>query len=145
MNTTAEDQEKLEIARKRAKWIADARQMLDFLETKPDLIDDLGGIHLGFYVYGDGPQKEDREKNARKKTARFARMMGKSEKEWNDYALEIKKKFGSHQLRVSVAREAICERKVIGTEHVPEYRVSAHTKEIVEWVCEDPSILRAVK
>ena len=143
--TTTEVEEANELAQKRAKWIADARQLIDFLESKPAIIDELGSIHLSFYVYGEGMTVEEKNKDAKKRTARFARMMGKSHKEWNDYALEILKRFGSHQLRVNVAREAICERKVIGTEFVPEYRVSAHQKDIVEWVCEDPSILRAVK
>lgn len=144
MSTTEVD-EKQELALKRAKWLDSAREMIRFLETKPELIDDLGRIHLTSYVYGHGKDEEAKQKDAKRQTRRIVRAFGKCQKNWLSWALEIKKEFGPHEITVSVSREAICERKVVGTKHVPEFRVAAHQEDIVEWVCEDPSILRAVK
>lgn len=47
------------------------------------------------------------------------------------------------ELTYYAKREAVCKKKVVGTEQVPEKVIPAHTKEIVEWDCE-PVSLRAV-
>lgn len=73
--------------------------------------------------------------------------------------ITVTKRFGSIEFEVKVTlatldeydhisityyvkREAVCVKKVVGTEEVPERVYPAHTKEVVEWECEDVSLLK---
>lgn len=131
----------------REAWCRDAHAMIDWLSAKPEILDEVsyGGIQLSTWIFGVGMNDEEKNKSALSQMRKIARRFGKATKEWGDYSFKITKKFGVHGVTAQVERESTCERKVIGTEHVPEYRVAAHEREIVEWECTDPSLLRAAK
>jgi len=50
----------------------------------------------------------------------------------------------SIQLSYSISREAVCTKRVVGYEDVPEYVRPAYRKEIVEWDC-DSSLVKLGK
>lgn len=87
--------------------------------------------------------------NPKGELAKFARAMGKCEKISTDSYFWIKKTFGRTGLIAMAEREQVCERVVVGTEHVPEHVepakaervIPAHDVEKVEWRCS--SILNA--
>jgi hypothetical protein len=60
----------------------------------------------------------------------------------NEGAVSLVRMFGAIAFRVTFWRKDVCTRRVVGTEHVPEQVVAAHTKEIVEWDCH-PILARA--
>ena len=62
------------------------------------------------------------------------------EKHYNDIWFYLRREFGEDlSLDVTAPRDAVCERRVVGTEVVPAQ--AERTVEIVEWVCEDRSLL----
>jgi hypothetical protein len=137
---SAEERKNLE----REAWVRDAHVMIDWLGAHPDILDEVSyqGIELGTWVYGSGANEDEKRKSALKGLRSLVRKMGKCEKDWSDNYLTVIKKFGIHKISASVYRQTICTRKVVGKEHVPEYRVAAHERDIVEWECSDPSLLK---
>lgn len=66
----------------------------------------------------------------------IARSMKPVDKDTSQSYFTLTKTFdGGVKLSVNWTRDAVCERIVIGTEEVPEYKVEAHTRDIVEWKC----------
>lgn len=63
--------------------------------------------------------------------------VGSANKEFNHEWLYLKKQFGPVGYAVSIQRERVCAKKVVGVREVP-----AHTEEIVEWSCSE-SLLAA--
>lgn len=62
------------------------------------------------------------------------------EKEYEDSLFYLSRKFGGITLKFAFYRDAICTRRVVGTEMVPEETIPekiipAHVKEIIEWDC----------
>jgi hypothetical protein len=50
----------------------------------------------------------------------------------------LRGEFGNIEVQCMAPREQVCRRVVVGTEEVPEKVVPAHTKEVVEWECDEP-------
>jgi len=76
--------------------------------------------------------------------ARALRSMGcKVTKEYSDSYYNIKGEFPSGLvITLSVNRQAVCEKKVVGQEWIPPQ--GGHMRDIVEWTCEPVSILKGV-
>lgn len=69
------------------------------------------------------------------------RMLHFAKKEYNNSAFNVVRKFGPGnqvQIRLTIAREQVCEKKVVGTKHVEAYTIAAHEEEVVEWKCSEP-------
>jgi hypothetical protein len=63
-------------------------------------------------------------------------------KEWDDYlSIHIDCPTENWRLTYAVQREVVCERKVVGKRHVEAVVLKAHDEEIVEWECNDKSLL----
>lgn len=76
--------------------------------------------------------------------ARRAKGTGvKIEKIWSDtyFSVILTHEEGHWRIDYSVKREAVCERKVIEKKVVPAHEVPEHIEEVVEWVCNDKSLL----
>lgn len=79
-----------------------------------------------------------------KKVAQFARtqnVLFKKEYDHSDFELVVIL-HGGYEVTYSIAREAVCERKVIGTREIAERVIPARTEEIVEWECKPVSLLK---
>jgi len=69
-------------------------------------------------------------------------------KDWTDSELQLDVQVTSldetqtYTVTYKVNREAVCEKKVVGYEDVPEYVTPAYKKEVVEWECTDVSLLK---
>lgn len=75
-------------------------------------------------------------------TKTLVRACGKVEKKWDGSYLEVIAKFGTDvTLELNLNRESVCKRVVVEKVEVPEKTIPAYTKEVVEWVCEDPALL----
>lgn len=84
------------------------------------------------------------------KIARYCADKGvEVEKDYSDsFSLKIEIPVAGQRsvtIRYSASREAVCTKKVVGTETIPEKIVPAQTKEIVEWECEPISLLAREK
>jgi hypothetical protein len=66
---------------------------------------------------------------------KLVKALGSCKKNYRDDFFTISKEFGVIQLDFLFYRHAVCTRKVIGTEKVPEEITPAYQKEIVEWEC----------
>lgn len=133
---------------------ASLREFADFVESSAE---DLG---VDFYVptftafvydhqewnpeTGEYDVKEtatDRFKNATKVLKRGAGF-GNVKKNWDHGYLEVTRTFGEHLVfEMNIPRDKVCKRVVVGTEEIEERVIPASTREITEWVCDDPAIL----
>lgn len=68
--------------------------------------------------------------------AKLVRQMGRATKDYSESYAHARRGL----LKVMVPREAVCRKVVTGTEVVPARE--EYTREIVEWVCDEP-ILKA--
>ena len=72
----------------------------------------------------------------------FPRLIGgRVEKEYSDYEATVYKLFGPIKYGLRIARENVCERKVVGKRFVPAteaYMIPAqpaHEEDVIEWDC----------
>lgn len=66
----------------------------------------------------------------------------KVSKEWDDYlTIHIDCPTENWRISYGVQREVVCEKKIVGTKHVEAIVLKAHDVEVVEWVCNDKSLL----
>lgn len=79
-------------------------------------------------------------KTAREKARIIAKLLGKADKVYEGNYLELHRRFGSILVQFNVARDKVCERRVVEVIEHPEEIVlrPAYTEEIVEWVCDEP-------
>ncbi len=117
-------------------WIDSAREMIDFLEAHPDLIDPY--MSLTSYTFCKGTKEE---------FAKTALQLGPSAKSADGMRFNVTRRFGIHSHQVTQNRADICEKKVVGTEEIeveePDPEAVAAlpkvktvtTVEKVEWVC----------
>jgi len=82
------------------------------------------------------------EFETRSKMRTMAKALAPCEKNYAGSSFELTRKFGKRlTFSVSTTRDAICEKKVVGTKIVPARMVEERVEEEVEWVCND-SLLR---
>lgn len=124
-----------------------ARQFLDEHPDLPDVTSVYGQvIHLWLHRYDmPGASMTERDEECRRRFARAARILmagapiGSIKKDSSDVAQSISRSFGKVRLSLHASREAVCERRVIGTETVQVPDPAAPTveveREIIEWVC----------
>jgi hypothetical protein len=63
-------------------------------------------------------------------------------KEWDSHlTIVITSDVHHWEIRYSVMREAVCQKVVTGKKHIEEHIIPARDEEIVEWVCNDKSLL----
>lgn len=105
----------------RQKRIDGLRELVDYLEARPDIPLPYVGTMDAFGDPAELPV--------------IARAMGGFTKNHDGNYLTLVRSFGPVQLHVNFASEAVCERVVVGTEEVPEKVTPAHVEEIVEWRC----------
>lgn len=116
--------------------VAGLRELADFLEANPELMDYM--VMPTFYVFPYGG-------NAL--FARLALTLGNARKSVSGSYYNVERDFGPITLQVTASRERVCERVVVGTEEVevtePDPEAVAalptvtriETVEKVEWVC----------
>lgn len=116
-------QEKWTTDQKRAARLQGMQELVYFLQANPE-------VPLPYF--GSLNAFADDDKNV----SEVARAMKPVDKDTSNSYFTLTKTFNDNvKLSVNWARDAVCERIVIGTEEVAEYKVEAHTRDIVEWVC----------
>lgn len=125
-------------------WISGARNLVDFLESRPELLGDyMTDLHLVRHAI-----------NA-ETLAELTSLLGAGEKTSSERYIGVVRRFGPHRLEVFAAHDTVCERvDTVVTEEVTEpdpellaqVPLVTRTVERVEtsWVCPD-SLLRAAK
>lgn len=69
------------------------------------------------------------------------KLLHHTKKEYNGGVFNVVRKFGPGnqvQIRLAIAREHVCEKKVVGVKKVEAYTIAAHEEEVVEWKCSEP-------
>jgi len=67
--------------------------------------------------------------------------LGSSKKEYSDWYVKVFKEFGPITYGVSIPREQVCERKVVGKKIVPASpsryipETPEHEEDVIEWEC----------
>jgi hypothetical protein len=118
----------------RDELVEGLRAFADFLEEEGlDLPITNHRLRFTQHLYND----YDGGSTAKSKARRAALALGKVEKDWGTYYLNLRRDFGPVSLEFSIAKEQICERKVTGFKDVPEFVSPAHREELVEWTCRD--------
>ena len=123
--------------------VSSLREMADFIakhgeDLPTPTYGSVGKVTLNVWLY-DEEAKEGMTQAARvlKRGTTFDNPVQKHQ---SDYSYELSRHFGRYaQLDYNSAREAVCERKVVGTKQVPvtKYTETGEFKEveIVEWEC----------
>lgn len=111
-------------------------------------------INVTVSTYNRDTKKYDYDLEAsRKKIAAIAKFASKQvgvavtkNYAYDEFELKIvlssEDEFDEIRVTYSTKREAVCTKKVVGTEEIPERVTPAHTREVVEWECEDVSLLK---
>lgn len=117
-----------EAAKKREEYCAGLEALAQFLRTRPELT---LPSQTSFVEY-----------TWHKETLiAFAKRLGHADKEYNEYYAIVCKNFGPIKYGMQIARENVCERRVVGKKTVPfreAYLVQAepeHEEDVVEWDC----------
>lgn len=88
-------------AARKARWLADARALLDFVEERDLVPQDYNFLSIDLWV-------GDKELPAK------IRQLGTAEKFANEYSIGAKRLFGRHRYVVQVGRSAVCEKVKTG-------------------------------
>jgi hypothetical protein len=136
----------------RDELVEGLEKVLEFLKTDKALALPSLRIHMDEYLseYGwveqpDGTKEytvlADKTLAAAKRVARA--LPAPFNKEYSDYgSFSIKKKWSNLVTSTfTVNRETVCRKVVKGTKEVPEHVIPARTEEIVEWVCDNNTLL----
>ena len=134
------ERQKQEAAAARQESIDFIRHVCDKLEENPDLPNLFTDIN--YYAWG-----WDHEDVKQVLTDLRRALGGKFDKEYDDGYFRLKARHGDTRVEFIAQRDAICERKVVGTEtveveeydkellaEVPKVTVTKE-REIVEWIC----------
>jgi hypothetical protein len=114
------------------------RAAADFFELHPELIK---GSNYSILV----------PLNSKEELQAAARVMGGFKKKFDDYYVNLTKKFSKTlSMEAYIPRNQVCERVVVGQKEVPAQAAiparEAHMEDIVEWRCpEDFSLLKEDK
>lgn len=112
----------------RRHYTAGLRALADFYDAHPE-------------IATPEPEHSVYSMNEKEEAAAVVRALGKCEKRYADNMFYISREFGPITLKFVFYRSAVCVRKVVAVEEVPEEVipervVPAHKREIVEWECE---------
>lgn len=108
---------------KRAAKLQGMQELIYFLQGRPD-------VPLPYFGALNAFADDD------KNVSDVARAMKPVNKNTSNSYFTLTKTFsGGVGFSVNWTRDAVCERIVVGTEEVPEFKVEAHTRDIVEWKC----------
>lgn len=112
----------------RQDFVTALRRVAEVLDAHPEL--DLEIYPTNAWVFCHDPEE----------FARYVRAFGAGGKDFKGEDLEFAPEYCGEIFKVNCKREQICERKVIGTRHVPEkiipaQVIPAHSEDIVEWDC----------
>lgn len=123
-----------DLTEEQRRWVDGLRAMLDFVEQRPEMVPRSGNK---FYVFA----------NEASDFAQRALSLGNAEKSSTDTWYNVDRSFGPHTLQVTIEREKVCERVVVGTveeeieapdpeavEALPKVKQTV-TTEKVEWRC----------
>jgi hypothetical protein len=134
---------------KQRLWIESARELIDWLEEHPELIDTTYGISRTTYITEYDTKDVD---NAKTKLGFLARRLGVFTKRSTNYGIDLVRNFGPHRVQVTAQHELVCTRRVVEVEtieeEIPDPALVAElpkvkqvkTVEKVEWDC-PPSVL----
>jgi hypothetical protein len=107
----------------------DLRALADHLDRNPELAEAFTGQI--FNIYADDPDQFGRL---------VAQLGGARTKKVSDNFFTVQRRFGGIQIDLFTSREAVCTRRVVGTETVevpdPDAPKVTVTRDIVEWDCE---------
>lgn len=78
----------------------------------------------------------------RTELASLARILGDTTKSWVGEWFCVVKSIGCVRLELNISRSQVCQRVVTGQQWVPEE--AGHYRDVIEWVCNDGSILKGV-
>jgi hypothetical protein len=92
----------------RAKWIADARALIDFVEAHPLIADSTVGIHLYLYDW----HRANPEMDAKEFVATVARAIAPYERKDGPDNVTVTRSFGSHGITLS-ARLALANKRTV--------------------------------
>lgn len=67
--------------------------------------------------------------------ASVIRALGGVKKEYNESFIWLTRDFGGVELKFYVARSAVCTKRVVSVQHIPEQVVPARDVEVIEWDC----------
>ena len=110
----------------REEYIQGLRDAADFFESRSDLpVPNLGETMMIF---------ERSLSSAKERSIQMA----PCEKVYTESFFHLERKFGPHTVSVTWRRDEVCERKQVGTKHVPAYVVEAHEEPVYEWDCSKP-------
>jgi hypothetical protein len=112
----------------RTDYINALRRIADVYQVNPDL--EAPAYIPASWVFAATPEA----------FIRYVRAFGGGGKEFKGEDLEFTPEYCGDIIKINCKREQICERKVVGSRHVPEkiipaQIVPAHEEEIVEWDC----------
>jgi len=135
----------------RDKFVADLREFADFIEDNGEELPitefdcDLkltSWIEDEYEEDSDGFPGEVIEGSAKQKLKDVVKVLGSVKKDWSDNYLDVRKEFGSITLEFTIGRSKVCKRVVKEVIEHPARLVPARREEIVEWECDDMSLLR---
>lgn len=114
---------------KQRAYIDGLRALVQRLEESPELVDahGMGQVSLDLFYF-----------NPEELRAASKLLGGQREKRFTGGFFEIVRSFGPHEIVLNLAREEVCERVVVGTEHIPAS--PAHDIDVIEWRCQDTVI-----
>jgi hypothetical protein len=98
----------IELTPEQRKWINSARDLIDFLEAKPELIPEYDSVNVHVYNFAR-PQLSER-----------LSALGAAEKYATDLHIGAKRRFGPHSVDVYAPRSSVCERKQVGEDVIEE-------------------------
>lgn len=125
----------------RDELVAGLREFADFIEEKGlELPLEYPHMKLTQYVYNNYRKLDFKEIEGsdKAKMRRAALTLSRAEKIWGLYYFDLRREFGPVSIVFSIAREKICEKKVVGVKEHPEQIIPAHTEELIAWECLDP-------
>ena len=112
--------------------ISGMQTLVDFLKQNKELADAMYVYKNQFSISCWGDKAKDNFKQMIRKLAKGKRL----KKEYTDYSCKVERLFSDYcSLEISIKRERICEKKVIGMKTVAAINIPEHQEEIVEWVC----------
>lgn len=134
------------------------RFLSDHAEARSDLLTRYvtPPMHSVIYISDDSEWNEATKEweteagsAARKMAAIATELGGRWEKHTTEHYFTLSRSFGPHTISLESPRDAVCTKRVVGTEEkevrkVKEYETVTETVEVVEWDC-PPSLLALSK
>jgi hypothetical protein len=106
------------------------RELLDWLDANPE-------FPVPFWLTYEHTIYADDEADLLAKRKILGRQV---DKVVGNQKFGFSRKFGPIDVEVVIARDVVCERKVVGTREIPA--TEARTEDIVEWVCPESFLVK---